>query len=62
VDHDRPAVGGEMDVELEQLDAERQRLAEPAEAVLGPEPGAAAMRGEAGQTITPPPPSRAEAA
>ena len=46
-DHDR-AVGGEVDVELELLGRQGERLAEGERAVLGPEEGAAAMAGDVG--------------
>src|SRR5205814_9969533 len=46
VDDGKRAVGGEVDVELDEVGAESQRLAEAAQAVLGPEARAAAVRGE----------------
>src|SRR5439155_26536063 len=42
---ERP-VGGEVHVQLDEVGAERQRLAERAQAVLGPEARAAAVRGQ----------------
>jgi len=44
VDHDRLAIGREMDVELQDVDAERDGAAEGHRAVLRPQGGAAAMR------------------
>src|SRR5207237_9902721 len=46
VDDGKRAVGGEVDVELDEVGAESQRLAEAAQTVLGPETRAAAVRGE----------------
>jgi len=40
------AVGGEVHVQLDEVGPQRQRLAKAAQAVLGPEAGAAAMCGE----------------
>src|SRR5437660_12766166 len=65
VDDSKRAVGGEVDVELDEVGAEGQRLAEAAQAGLGPEACAAPRRGEPrhwspwGAPTWPPPPPHA---
>src|SRR5262249_40527462 len=46
VDDDDLPVGGQMDVRLDGIDAQTQRVAEREQAVLGPQLGAASVRGD----------------